>query len=182
MSPTPDPLDAFCESLLSPAAAPAPAALREDLRARTTRLLRRRRRLKRLAWAAALAACYATGLLTMRLLPRPTPAAPHRPEVVQQPAPQTPAPPPDHAGPEVPATLLERQARAETPRRPELYRRAADRYLADDRDFSSALRCYGEALDAGANADRAIDPNDSWLLMAIKDAREKERRDVKKGS
>jgi hypothetical protein len=74
---------------------------------------------------------------------------------------------------------LEWQALDSPRRRAELYREAGDRYLSAESDPESALRCYTAALDAGAGADRAVAPADSWLLMALKDAREKEKRHAK---
>jgi hypothetical protein len=65
--------------------------------------------------------------------------------------------------------------------RSERYRRAGDRYLTDENDPLSALRCYGNALDAGSEGDLTISTSDNWLLMAIKSAREKEQSDAKKG-
>jgi len=58
------------------------------------------------------------------------------------------------------------------------YRAAGDRYLAENADPGAAARCYGSALSAGPAEDLTIDPNDSWLMMAIKDARQKEARDA----
>src|SRR5947209_3929303 len=85
---TPDPLD----PLLRPTASgEADEALRRRLLERTTRALRRRRRLRSVAWAAALAACYAAGALTMFWL------APTRVEVVRVQAPSIPAPQPQPA-------------------------------------------------------------------------------------
>jgi hypothetical protein len=170
----PDPL----ADLLAPPALPAdvqgpPAELWE----RTRGVLRwRRRRWRRTAWAAALAACYAAGVLTMRGL---TPTPPVR-EVARHPGPaERPQPRrEEQAPPETPLDeewlALERgtgQARAE------LYRRAGDRYLAEDSDAESAVRCYGEALDGARQEDLAVSAADSWLLMVIKDARLKEKRD-----
>jgi hypothetical protein len=53
------------------------------------------------------------------------------------------------------------------------YRQAADRYLAEG-DASNATRCYGFALDESGPKGLEISTNDSWLLMAIKQARKKE--------
>lgn len=171
----PDALD----DLLRPAAAPPEgAALRDDLREQTTRLLRQRRRLRRLARLAALAACYLVGLLTMHWV-RP-PAVPPRPLIqgpdVSRPA-KKPAPP---AEPESALAVEWKALDADGPGR-ELYQQAGDLYLREDNDIGSALRCYGNALDAGTDADRAVAAEDSWLLMTIKDARQKEKRHAKTG-
>ena len=65
---------------------------------------------------------------------------------------------------------LEWQARTTDPA---LFRVAGDRYIAEDRP-QEALRCYGEALNRGAST--TPEPEDSYLLMAIKHARERENR------
>jgi hypothetical protein len=162
----PDPLD----ELLSPPAAPADERLRRDLLARTVGVLRRRRRLRRLGLALALAACYAAGLLSMRWaahpadVPRPEPVAGHPSDPVEDPS------------------ALAREWEEVKRRRAELYREAGDLYLTAHDDPESAARCYGEALDAGKDHDGTISPSDSWLLMAIKSARQKEKDDANKSS
>jgi hypothetical protein len=168
----PDPLD----HLLAPPPLPAGSAdLHEDLLGRTSRLLRRRRRLRHLGRAAALAACYGAGLLTVRWLTAPAPP-PGPPEVVRQPdtPPRVPAPPPT-------GLAAEWRALDGGDRQAALYQEAGDRYLAQENDPQAALRCYGNALDTGTPADLAIAPSDSWLLMAIKDARQKEKRHANTG-
>ena len=64
-------------------------------------------------------------------------------------------------------------------RRGDLYRRAGDLYATEQGDLSSALRCYSESLDAGNEKDLTISTDDHWLLMAIKDARQKEKNDAR---
>jgi hypothetical protein len=170
----PDPLD----DLLAPPPAAGAEALREELLGRTTRLLRRRRRLRRLAWAAALAACYGAGLLTVWWAFRPAPPAP-RPQVApEERATTVPAP-------EVPASAVAVEERAaddgDLKAQAALYRRAGDLYLREANDLAAALRCYGNALDAGGDADLAVAPSDNWLLMSIKNARQKEKRHAHNG-
>jgi hypothetical protein len=77
---------------------------------------------------------------------------------------------PEDAPSPLPPEVLELQARAGEP---ELYRVAGDRYQAQERPLD-ALRCYGEALNHGASVE--AQPEDSYLLMAIKHARERENR------
>jgi hypothetical protein len=55
---------------------------------------------------------------------------------------------------------------------PSLYRAAADRYLEEGWP-EEALRCYGHALDTAD--DLELQPEDSYLLMVIKEARRKEK-------
>jgi hypothetical protein len=159
---TPDPLN----ELLGPTP-PDPArleAVRAGTFARTVRALRRGRLVRRLGRVGALAACYAAGLLTAWGLS----SGP------EEPPPPEPSPPRElGAGPG--ALALEARAREEE--RSELYRRAGDHYLAEA-DPEGALRCYARALDAGTEEERSISPEDSWLLMAIKHARQREMDNV----
>jgi hypothetical protein len=177
----PDPL----EHLLAAPHLPADrAALRQDLLDRTRRILRRRRRLRPLAWVVALAACYTGGLLTMRWVmmshpppgPRPPPAM-HVPE----PAPRPLTPPASIPQPRPSALALEWAAFDHPGEQAVLYRQAGDRYLDEENDPEGALRCYRRALDTGSGEDLTISPQDSWLLMALKEARQKEKRNAHKG-
>jgi hypothetical protein len=163
VTPDADPLG----ELLAPLPLPADDTLRGDLRERTGRVVRWRRRWRRMARAAALAACYAAGVLSMNGI---GPHAPPPREITHNPEPPKPA-----VAPEGPALALEWEAIDSPQLRPDLYRRAGDRYLDDEGDPESALRCYGQALDGAAAADRAVAAEDSWLLMAIKNARQKEK-------
>jgi hypothetical protein len=58
-----------------------------------------------------------------------------------------------------------------------LLRRAGDRYLSEDGDVKIALRCYRQMLDI-ADSPQALeaDKNDSWLLMALKSDRQREKQ------
>jgi len=175
----PDPLDGL---LQPPPPAPADDGLRRRLLDRTTRALRRRRRWRTLAWAAALAACYAAGVLTTFWL------APRRVEVVQvqpapAPAPETQPAPVAPAATDVDATsavALEWKAFDADKPRPDLYRQAGDRYMQEKADPESAVRCYGQSLDGASDKDLAISPDDDYLLMVVKAARQKEKNDAKK--
>jgi hypothetical protein len=167
VTPEPDPLGA----LLAPPGPETPG-LRARLADAAASALRRRRRLRRVARAAAFAACCAACFLVGRL----TPPAPPPPDA--QPAatgPEAPAARPT-AGP---AIALEWAAFDAEAGRAELYRRAAARYLDAEADPLSALRCYGRALDEGRPEDLAISDTDDWLLVAIKDARQREKRHAK---
>ena len=171
MTNTPEPESLPPHPLL---AAPAPRTdgrLREAVLAKTARVLRRRRFIRRLAHAATLAACFFAGLLTAEWR---RPAAPPREREIVTAAP-SPAPAPPAAEP----AELERLAKRSPERRGDLYRRAGDLYATEQGDLSSALRCYREALDAGDEKNLAISADDHWLLMAIKDARQKEKNDAR---
>src|SRR6266851_1490768 len=145
--PEPDP----CEELLRPDPSPVPnGPFREALLLRTRRVLRRRLWLKRAGHAAILAACFAAGLFTGRLGNEPVPVPENRPaaQVREDSDPATPPPP----------VVLEWQATDSKEPRAGLYRQAGDRYLEEDADYQSALRCYRGALDAGSDRDLAIAP------------------------
>jgi hypothetical protein len=140
----------------------APVELRDRLRRETIHVLRARRWGRRLKLVAALAACYALGVATVRLWPTPAPGVADAP--------------PQEQAPRVAATTPRDPVRpARPPGRAALLRQAGDRYLKQN-DLAAAVRCYRLALDAGSEDDLTIQANDNWLLMALKDARRKEQR------
>jgi hypothetical protein len=166
---TPDPLN----ELLDPPGLPEPArleAVREGTFARTVRALRRGRAWRRLGRVGALAACYAAGFLTAWGLSS-------GPEGPPPPGATTHSAPSDVSVTGQGALALEERAREGEEGRSELYRRAGDHYLAEA-DPEGAMRCYARALDAGTPEERSIAPEDSWLLMAIKHARQREMDDA----
>lgn len=159
-------VDDPCDFLTS-SPAPADADFRAALQRRTSRIIRLRWWMMRLAVVAVLVVVYLAGLLTPRpsiSLREPEPAPPAAPA---EPPPVLPSPEPD-----APAVALEYRALESERGRAELYRRAADRYLTED-DLASAARCYRLALVEGA--DGAVRADDSWLFLAIKNARLKEK-------
>jgi hypothetical protein len=162
------------------------AALQQRLRGETTRVLRRRRRAKQVGYGAALVLCYAAGLATMRLWIPKLPVAVPLEIVESAPVPaavQVVASVPLENDPDVPAVVIERvAAAAHADRRAQLYHRAGDRYLENDNDLSSALRCYSLALDYTTESDLAIMPDDNWLLMNLKKARQEEKRHAQANS
>jgi hypothetical protein len=171
--------------------------LRQALLQQTLHRLRRRQRAKRLATVAALAACYAAGLVTMRLWMQPaTRPAPqfvlhqHSENTLEAPPRETARPHPSDAVPVAPLQeteaeasplVLERLAAASKTRRAQLYREAGDRYLENQGDMQGALRCYALALEAAPDAELSISAKDSWLLMALKKARLEEKDHGKNG-
>jgi hypothetical protein len=162
---------------------PPDSHFQEALLQQTTRVLRLRRMVKRMSYVAGLLVCYAAGVLTMKLpfapalAPAPIPdqgpvtvdKKPDRPEYQS---------PPNH--PET-AVALEWRALDSREKKADAYRIAGDRYLADHGDVQSALRCYRQFLEAGSHEDSAISPDDNWLLMALKEARRKEKGHAKLG-
>jgi hypothetical protein len=159
--------DALKELLAAPKPPGDAEGLRQRLLHQTTGVLRFRRRVRQAAWAAGLAACVAAVVFGLRWR-TPAPVTP-QPEVAQLPSP----PQQDES-----ALALEWRAFDSPNRQTELYRHAGDRYLAEGEDLQAALRCYANALDTATEDDLKLSSSDSWLLMAIKDAREKEKRDA----
>jgi hypothetical protein len=167
------------EDLLAPPPAAGDEGLRERLLGQTTRLLRRRRRLRRLAWAAALAASCIAATLAVWWAARPAP-----PGLV---VPPSGGGGEDRLKAELPteptAVAVEERAADDDDLRTQAahYRRAGELYLSAENDPAAALRCYGNALDAGGEEELSVSPADDWLLMAIKNARQKERRHANSG-
>jgi hypothetical protein len=173
------------DALLTPKPPPAErAGLRDAIVADAARVQRRRRWLVRGRRAAVLAACYAAGLAsTWTWSPDRGPMPPAAAERPPAPDPQVPTPrTPSDVDPyrNDPPERLEKWAFLQSgPKRVELYRRAGDEFLRRD-DVQSALRCYRRALDGGTAADLAVRADtDSWLLMSLKMARQKERPDAR---
>jgi hypothetical protein len=167
----PDQLDAFLGGDFS---CEVNETLQNTLRERTAGLVRRRRRLRYLAYAALAAACYLAGLTTTWLLPAHSavtgnPAA----EVAVQVATKT-EPVKIEPGPTRPA-LDKLQAIADPAERAEQLRKAGDLYLERFQDYATALRCYSAALDAGGTVALESSPEDNWLVSAIKRDRRREK-------
>lgn len=175
--PQSDPLENWLAG--QPALTPSETLEQAVLR-RTQSVLRRRRWLRRTGFAGALAACYVAGLSTMKYLPSPQPtttAVIARAD--QESKPPVTLPREDAAPSKPPSTsplALEWQAVDSREKRPDLYRQAGDRYLQEDNDVQSAVRCYRNMLDAAPEEAAAISVDDNWLLMALKDAKQKEKR------
>lgn len=179
-APFENPPDPFDDLLAAPRAARAARVvevLRQKVLAETNRVLRRRRRVRQFARAAGLAACVALALFGMRRLITPTPPTPSG-VAERSSSPNARA---TFSDSDLSPAVLEWRALDSPNRQAELFRRAGDRYLAEGEDLQAALRCYGNALDAGSADDQKPAASDSWLLMAIKDARQKENRDVPNG-
>src|SRR5262245_9281670 len=153
-----DPID----TLLAPSPLPEHRLLKQQLLHHTTQALRGQRRWRQLTALATLAGTYAAGLLTVVIL-----------------SPQEELPPPRAIirtitlPPRSPVDL-EWQALEQPVTAAALYRDAGDGYLAEA-DPAEALRCYRNALEEAKPGDLDVAPGDSWLMVAIKQARQKER-------
>jgi hypothetical protein len=146
-------------------------------------MLRRRHRARQFAWVAALAACFLAGVVAHRYF-FSAPKVIHEVEYVYvqpEPKPETPPPPKDEPAvePRLTALALEWQAAENPDRSVELNRRAGDRYLDEENDMESALRCYRRFLAGCAEQDLEISPKDNWLLVTLKNARLEGKRNAK---
>ena len=147
--------------------------------AETLGVIRRRRRSKRCALAVSLVGCYLAGIGTMAAW-RPggsgaSPIAAEQAMTAEQPLPHVPPP----VRPR-PTDSDMRQVAAAEPNSFESWRRIGDHYLRDSGDILLAVRGYTRALDLATDEERTISPGqDNWLLMALKDARAKERNHVR---
>jgi len=166
------------ESLLSPSE-PLLAAYEDRAWQNTCLVLRRRRWLRRARQSAMLAALFAAGMGAMWMI---RPADQGVREIVEiAPRPFEPLLPQGEnrlvgdLNLNQPPIALERLAsRSSGEKRVALYRRAGDRFL-EFGDESGALRCYRRALDVGSREDLVVDASDSWLLISMKMARQKEK-------
>ncbi|HTU20054.1 MAG TPA: hypothetical protein VMG10_18460 [Gemmataceae bacterium] len=177
----PDPLD----GMLCPPSPTDDEALRQMVYTRTRRVLHRRRRLRQFAYAAGLLLSFAVGAGAMRLTISgergrvSAPSSQTASESSNKPLGALTRP----RSPQSDDSALTQEwiAFDSEDHRGELYRQAGDRYMTEENDLQSALRCFSNALDNGAEEDLAISSDDSWLLMAIKDARQKEKKHAKQG-
>jgi hypothetical protein len=173
----PDPLEGL---LHPPSVPPESETLRQAVYTRTRRVLRRRRLLRQFAYAAALLVSFAAGLLVMWMTSPARSASKELPSPARSASKGTPS---TEKAPCLRCGLAkEWDAFDSDERRGELYRQAGDAYMEDEYDPQSALRCYMNALDHGTKQDLTISADDNWLLMAIKDARQKENDHAKTGS
>src|SRR5262245_19249628 len=161
MNDYPDPLG----HLLRPNLPSESPAWKQTLLARTTRTLRWRRRTRQLAFVGTLAASFAAGMMTMRLL-QAAPVVEHHNEYVDLPADSGPSAPPNaepkvELEPTVTALALEWQAVENPERSVELYRRAGDRYFDAENDLGSAVRCYKRFLSDCSESELEITAKDN---------------------
>jgi hypothetical protein len=158
------------EGLLGGNGADPPPALRERLRQTTLGHVRHRRRVRRLGQACA-AAAVLLAVTVWYSLSGPPPDDGQQALVKPLPPPVTPAvtaPSPAR----ISAAELEWQAFDSLGEdRSRRYFEAGNRYLEVEADYSSALRCYSQALADASPRELEFGPNDSWLLLTLKNAR-----------
>lgn len=167
--------------LLSPKPGAGSDALRDELFRRTARALRARRWARRAAKcavaAALLVSTFALGRSSAPRAPDVVPAV-LRVEFVAVPVPvpvlpESPEPPPV---PVRTARELELEAeQADGMASARLYREAGDAFLSAEADYANAARCYRLFLARAGDAGRALEADDSWLLVSLKNAAFKEK-------
>jgi hypothetical protein len=168
-----DPLD---DLLAAPPASADGTKLRQELLARSTGVVRRRRRLRQVAAGVALAGCFVAGMVTMRCLTPPAPELLVWDTRPQPPNETLPEPKRDAPIPET-AVAVEYRALDATDRRErfDLYRKAARLYRGKG-DYANWVRCEGNALDEAAKEDLAVAPDDDAVLIALKLERQKKEK------
>lgn len=166
------------DDLLTPKSTTGNDQLKADLLARTSRRVRTARRVRVAGRVVVCLMCLAAGAATTFLRADPEPRTEYV-YVREAPVANTPAPPVEPKRPPAPApTPAELELAAEQADAPaeaaRKFREAGDRYLREYADYQAAIRCYRNFLDGADPADRAVGPDDTWLLTSLKRAREQE--------
>ncbi len=144
---------------------PRPAdSLRRTVLERTEEVLAARARRRFVIRLALLAAAYLGGIVTAFLATgTPTGGTDREIAIVDGSTADSPADPDE---------LVRRADSAPAGERTRLLTEAGDLYLTDHYDVEQALRCYRRALNAmPPSARSAAEPEDTWLLAALKDSR-----------
>ena len=185
------PLPESLENFLQAPPSLRPEADMQDLLLKQTSTLLRKPR-SRLRWLVGL--CVAASIIvtmvsayfairSVYVAPRPgkdladrvvTPLPP-KDEPKPQPAPEEPTPPADAAT--VNPLDLEWTAfdEGDDQKRAGLYFQAGNLYLEKQNDYESALRCYSQALNYCEAHELEFNPNDNWLVKALKRDHRKEK-------
>jgi hypothetical protein len=167
--------DDLSEAVLRSRCSPPDGEFRRAVLMRTLGVVRRRRRLKRCALGVGLLACYLAGIATVAIeWPNGTREFRESQARMTDPTPQS-SETPSATRPAPVAPGLRQIAGAELTGYQQ-WRHAGDECLRERGDISRAVCDYGRALDLASEDERAISPvEDSWLLMALKNAHAKER-------
>ncbi len=156
------------------------ASFSAEVLRKTTRVVRWRVRRRWLAVACGVLVAYLAGLGTTRMGGGGVPEGDGTARVAPaaEPVPAAPVRSGDALLAALPAgSKALRRHIAAVPRaeRPRVLREAGDRYLAERTDIGSAMTCYRALLDNQDPARRVQpEPDDSWLLLYLKTARQKE--------
>jgi hypothetical protein len=161
------------ERLLLADESDAAPELRARLRQATLGCVRRNRRVRQLCRLGAVTSVLLAlaALWYIRFNRVQDERANPRISVNVQPVPQKTEPAPAVTTP-VSAADLEWQAfDSQGEERSRRYFQAGNRYLEMEADYASALRCYSQALADVSPRDLEFTPDDSWLLLTLKNAR-----------
>jgi hypothetical protein len=176
MSEIPDPLDDF---LQHPPTLPADAALQQTLAQRTAAMLpraRRRRWPMMAAVAASVALVLASAYFVLRSVNIDEPVKKDLVENKSEPPPKEETPKPPVVAKAIEPRELEWTAfdAADDAERVRLYFQAGNLYLDKHADYESAVRCYAQAIHYSEPRDLEFNPDDNWLVMALKRDHRKE--------
>ena len=155
--------------------------IRRHVLAETVSVVRRRGTVRRLGLFVGLAGCYLAGIVTAwgwvaASIPRDASAFEQRDAPDDQPSEGSRPAPARRRSPGVRPAQRSDSRRAVVARADfEQIRRVSDRYLHEQGDIAKALHYYTRALNQATPQEREISlVQDSWLLMALKEARRKE--------
>ena len=172
----PDDLDALLDAPTT--SAPVGDALRHELLARTSRVIRRRRHVRRTGLLGLVACAYLAGVLTMNLR-----ATQQDVIVAERPGASPRSGQDESATEDAPVLGMTHEegsayvvGESIDLNRYEVFCSAADRHLNETGNYTAALNLYRQALNAASEDQLAIAAgSDTWLLMALKNSRQKER-------
>jgi hypothetical protein len=190
-TPLPEPLESF---LQAPPLVPPKADLKEVVFQQTLALLSKPRGWRVGPLAAGIAASMLLTATVISWVLWPRDVGPVKgemaerkdspPPVEEKPKPAEEKPKPDEEKPKPAVVAAPRHPRdlewtafdaANDPERVRLYFQAGDLYLAEHDDYESALRCYTQALHYCETRDFNFNPDDNWLVMALKRDHRKEK-------
>lgn len=177
--------------VLGPRPGPASVELREQLLRQTVARLNRGRWIRRGGRIAAIAGVFAFGgAMGWSLHASPRPNTVPEPECVLVAVPvvvpvavplETPSSSSDQVAVQLPGDKIEMQAELEDDLKAAaaLYKSAGDAFLREE-DYANAARCYRLFLDRAGDKALSLKPDDSWLLISLKNASFLEKAHVRK--
>jgi hypothetical protein len=186
-NPLPEPLENFLEA---PPSLPVGAAMQDLLLEKTAALLPKPRWWRRRPVVAGIAASILVAIVSAYFAWRLGNVEPlPKNDVVERgnerlPLKETPKPQPSPEEQKPPAALVQVNPvelewtafdAADDQQRVRLYFQAGDLYLEKQNDYDSALRCYSQALHYCEARELDFNPNDNWLVMALKRDHRKEK-------
>jgi hypothetical protein len=161
------------DDLLAPRQTPSNDTLRTEILHQTQRQLRLVRRWRVVRQIGVGVALFTSGMGVMALNESDVQAV----RIVQiqhqeTSVPEPPKPEPKRLSPYELEQEAERTfVKAEAAKR---YREAGDRYFREQGDYQAALRCYRNFMSEAEPQDMTVSPDDTTLLIALKQARTKD--------